>query len=275
MDVNKLSNEIFIKNIENKFINEDTLNSPIKRLLSLNDRDISNHSLNVGLSLYGCINEISSNFSTYLNMEHDILSFHQQNYDYIMYINLKIDCFDESKIYGEKLQFFETFLKNISCIMFLLDLNNNEKDLYFNIIKSLIKKEICRQKQLELFETKEQFKNGVEIILSCLFNSYNELITEIIKSKNFGENFEDPLINLYYITVFELFNELNLNEKFNKMIIRDTLINIISKDDKIFRLELIRSIHDKTTFKNMKNKYFKENEYTKYIIFNYFFKYIK
>jgi hypothetical protein len=25
----------------------------------------------------------------------------------------------------------------------------------------------------------------------------------------------------------------------------------------------------------MKNKYFKENEYTKYIIFNYFFKYIK
>ena len=87
MNTKLLSNRMFSKNIEEKFLSKyGNAKGDIKRILSLSEYDISNHSLNLGISLYGCINEIETIFDSYLknseNIKCDINNAHMLFYNY-------------------------------------------------------------------------------------------------------------------------------------------------------------------------------------------------
>lgn len=280
MDTNALSTEIFIKNIEDRFENEYN-NLPIfKRIFSINDNDVSNHSARVGITLFGCVKEFNKLFLEYAqNIERNNLeTFNQSVYNYIKYINLKVECFDFLKI-DENKQIFEVFFKNIFYMIFISWLDLKNYDLYTNILKNILKNSINEIKNEDnINEINESILNIQKIIFKEMFKTYDLMILELLnKHKNDKENsLFKILFRFYDLTLLMIFNFLEIDyDKFNKMIIKNTIINVFADNDKLFRLILIKSLNSKKTLKQMKNKYYNEKQYSKYIIFKNYLKYLK
>ena len=270
MNTKLLSNRMFSKNIEEKFLSKyGNAKGDIKRILSLSEYDISNHSLNSGISLYGCINEIETIFDSYLknseNIKCDINNAHMLFYNYIKYIQLNVDKLDIIKISSNK--FINKEILNYGCMMnrfftsctliYTLskidNINNVNANIYIDVLLKIIKNTLNELRKA----------NKVEKInlLSILFKQYIKGLSSAINY--FEECWNNKKVSNYLIIIFnniiDKIFDIGANNRFYKKIIRELIFDIIIENDESMKINFY------------KDKYFqnKDNIFN-FLLYTYF-----
>lgn len=270
MNTKLLSNRMFSKNIEEKFLSKyGNAKGDIKRILSLSEYDISNHSLNLGISLYGCINEIETIFDSYLknseNIKCDINNAHLLFYNYIKYIQLNVDKLDIIKISSNK--FINKEILNYGCMMnrfftsctliYTLskidNINNVNANIYIDVLLKIIKNTLNELRKA----------NKVEKInlLSILFKQYIKGLSSAINY--FEECWNNKKVSNYLIIIFnniiDKIFDIGENNRFYKKIIRELIFDIIIENDESMKINFY------------KDKYFqnKDNIFN-FLLYTYF-----
>lgn len=271
MNTKLLSNKMFSKNIEEKFLSKyDNTKGDIKRILSLNEYDISNHSLNSGISLYGCINEISTLFNSYLknseSVTNDINSAHMLFYNYIKYIQLNINKLDIIKIsssnkfinkelinHGYMMNNFFTSCTLIYTLLRIDNINNVNANIYIDVLLKIIKNTL---KELKKADEVEKIN-----LLLVLFKQYIKGLS--IAINYFEECWNDKEVSEYLIIIFndiinKIFN-IGANNRFYKKIIRELIFDVIVENDESMKINFY------------KDKYFKNKDNIfNFLLYTYF-----
>ena len=270
MNTKLLSNRMFSKNIEEKFLSKyGNAKGDIKRILSLSEYDISNHSLNLGISLYGCINEIVTIFDSYLknseNIKCDINNAHMLFYNYIKYIQLNVDKLDIIKISSNK--FINKEILNYGCMMnrfftsctliYTLskidNINNVNANIYIDVLLKIIKNTLNELRKA----------NKVEKInlLSILFKQYIKGLSSAINC--FKRCWNNKKVSDYLIIIFnniiDKIFDIGANNRFYEKIIRELIFDIIVENDESMKINFY------------KDKYFqnKDNIFN-FLLYTYF-----